>query len=384
MKVGFIYKITSCEQNTGRNRDPEACYIGQTRRQYIYLRWSGHKAGAKKWDKKRNENKKREDRHAKLYQAICFFGPDNLKIEELEKVEASDTSALQRKLDQLENYYIDFFDSIEKGWNKVRPPLIRTPNVTPSNETLADIAKDKNISYSSLRHRIIKMGEDLESAVRHLQNLKQEPCDRYEFGRQLYEHIGKLAESKIHNKYQIPRKTIEVRIRKLKNSNELPSKFDKNLNAKIWVLPEEIFAATREQEEYSVEIPTGETLKGTIIQLHATLLDLYPDKVNPNYTTVQSRLTQKNWTPEQAFGLAVPPNYTEADRLVTQEGYRYVPKAPTEHSNTKPVILHSTKEVFVSQGEFAKTYKIAEDLVSDHLVSGKTAEEVLDYYDLKP
>ena len=69
--------------------------------------------------------------------------------------------------------------------------------------------------------------------------------------------------------------------------------------------------------------------------------------------------------------------------LIEEQGYKWAVVKPSfNRQNSKPVVLKSKKEIFSSQNEFASVYGLAEDLVSDHLNAGKTAEEILIYYKL--
>ena len=75
----------------------------------------------------------------------------------------------------------------------------------------------------------------------------------------------------------------------------------------------------------------------------------------------------------------------EVKSLIEDEGYKWAVEKPDfKRQNSKPVILEWKKEIFSSQKEFSETYGLANDLVSDHIAAGKTAEEVLSYYKLTP
>ena len=71
--------------------------------------------------------------------------------------------------------------------------------------------------------------------------------------------------------------------------------------------------------------------------------------------------------------------------LIEENGYKWaVAKPDFKRQDSKPVILHSKKEVFTSQNEFADEYGLAPDLVSDHLNKGKTPEQILRHFKLNP
>ena len=134
----------------------------------------------------------------------------------------------------------------------------------------------------------------------------------------------------------------------------------------------------------SVTTPDGDVVTGTKKALHDRLKGRFPDQIPQVYQTLVARLGKKNWTTEQAFGFEYPPDLIDVKRLI-EKGYDWVPGKPDfTRQDSKPVILHSKREVFVSQKAFSEAYGLANDLVSDHIVSGKTAEEILEYYKLKP
>ena len=255
-----------------------------------------------------------------------------------------------------------------------------------SNEkSLAQVATENGIAYSSLKYRMTEKEGTIDEAVVYLKNLKNAPKTIYIYGRQRFENIISLSESKIHNPEKVRQKTLEQRIRNLKNS-ELEPKFDEQNPEIVYSLPEKIFEPARKHPHRSVTTPDGKTLTGTIKNLHDELKEAYPDLVPSGYTTVQGRIKKPNWTIEQAFGFEYPPDLLEIKPLIEEKGYTWACNKPDfKKQNSKPVVLHSRKEVFTSQEEFCKTYKgLKTDLVSDHITAGKTAEEILKYYGLVP
>jgi len=96
------------------------------------------------------------------------------------------------------------------------------------------------------------------------------------------------------------------------------------------------------------------------------------------YSTVISR-RKKGWTMEQAFGFEVPPNYTEVNKLL-KEGYSYFPEAPSSDDNTKPIVLHSLKRIYISQRHFADEHGIPADYVCDKLKAGWDADKIIHTY----
>ena len=96
------------------------------------------------------------------------------------------------------------------------------------------------------------------------------------------------------------------------------------------------------------------------------------------YSTIISR-RKKGWTMEQAFGFDVPPNYTEVNGLLPK-GYAYFPSYPTGDDNTKPIVLHSLKRIYISQRHFADEHGIPPDYVSDKLKAGWEADKIVTEY----
>ncbi len=90
--MGHIYKVT--------NKVNGKVYIGQTMRE-IFIRWKEHVRYSSYDDL---------DYKSLLYYAIRKYGADSFSIEEIEECEDS-------KLDEREQYWIDFYHSCEDGYN---------------------------------------------------------------------------------------------------------------------------------------------------------------------------------------------------------------------------------------------------------------------------
>ena len=378
MPKGWIYKITYRNAKDGINRFPIMCYVGQTRNNTVKDRFTQHKRDARNFVFKSTG---KEGNSAKLHEAMRVAGIENFGVEILEEFSYKDEAQLVSELNSAESKYISKFDSINLGWNKVAAPQsARTTQSTDFN--LAKAARDNDVHPNSLRHRINEMGETIEEAIRHLKNLATEPTIIYEYKRQHFSNIKEISESKIHNRHEVSRKTLEIRIRKLKEQ-KLFQEIDDEKNKIIYKLPESIFKKVKDKN-ISVTTPDGEVVTGTKKALHDRLKGRFPDQVPQVYQTLVARLGKKNWTAEQAFGFEYPPDLIDVKPLI-EEGYDWVPGKPDfTRQDSKPVILHSKREVFVSQKAFSEAYGLANDLVSDHIVSGKTAEEILEYYKLKP
>ncbi len=381
MMKGWIYKIYHRDSQSRLNEFPRKCYIGQTSGT-VEKRWSEHKRSCLKF--KPNPGNRLKGKHADLYEVMSLIRIENFVIDELEELEAETEDELLQVLADAENRYIDEFNSIDGGWNKVRPP--KKPVSRSREKSLAKIANESNVAYTSLLHRVKELGENIEEAIFHLKELANQPTKMYEYGRQRFECIAKVADSKIHNPNDIPCKSLEKRIRELKNKGELDIRFDEQKNENVYSLPESIFKSARKNPEISVITSEGDLVTGSIKGVHEKLLKRFPDIVPSGYTTVQGRLNKPNWDVQQSFGFEYPPDLMEVKSLIEDKDYKWACGKPDfKRQNSKPVVLHSRKEVFVSQTEFVETYKgLKTDLVSDRFTEGKTAEEILRYYGLEP
>ena len=92
---GYIYKIT--------NKINGKCYIGQTKN-HVNKRFQEHKRVSK------NKNSSIYD--YPLYRAFRKYGIENFSFEEIEKCNLDD-------LDERENYWINYFDSLCNGYNQI-------------------------------------------------------------------------------------------------------------------------------------------------------------------------------------------------------------------------------------------------------------------------
>ena len=201
---------------------------------------------------------------------------------------------------------------------------------------------------------------------------------------QLYNFIRELDE---HNKHNVPIKTLERRIR---NGN---LKKILNNNIETVFLVESIFKPVTRPKEISVKTPNGKVTEKTIKDLHDKLLPLYPDIVPDKYTTVQSRMSKKNWSNEQAFGFKYPPEYEEVEDLIIKKGYKWgeidgqikIPKFKNDYkTKTKPIILNSIKVIYFSEKDWCDAYKLTDRKTIKKLFDkGKSPEEVLKYYGRK-
>lgn len=377
---GWIYKIIYKNAKGGKNRFPGWCYIGQHRGTTIQTRFNGHKNAAKNFV---HSGSNREDgKFANLHEAMALARVENFIIEELETFDLEDEHELITLLNSRETSLIAEYDSIENGWNAVNAPQSARAKRS-TDVTLMQTANKEGVIYNSLRHRVNNLHESVEEAVKHLKEHGNNPSIVYEYKRQRFDNIGQLSKSKLHNREDVERKTLEVRIRKLKKNGYLEPEYNEERNENLFIVPDCVLRPARKHKEYSVETPDGDIITGVIVSLHKILLKRFPEHVPKAYTTVQVRIKKPNWNIQQAFGFDYPPDLMEVKPLIEDQGYKWAVTRPSfNRQNSKPVVLESKKEIFSSQGEFAKAYGLAEDLVSDHLSGGKTADEVLVYYEL--
>ncbi len=373
---GWIYKIVQIRSNDIPWMNG-MCYIGQHRNSDLKIRWNRHKRDARKYDATK---KGRGSKFAKLHQAMqTLGGVDYFELKEIEPFEHYDENQLIDLLNAAEDEYIKKNNSIKNGWNIVNAHKTNSRRKS-SEKSLSQEANDNKVSYTSLLYRVNKVGETVEEAIKHLKNNAKKPTEKYEYKRQIFKNIKEISESKLHNKNNLDKKTIERKIRELKQSNKLKIIINQNENEKIYVLVDEIFNAIKRREVYDVITPEGDELSGLIINLHKILLKRFPNDVPENYTTVQGRIKKDNWDVQQAFGFEYPPDLIEIKPLIEYEGYKWAVEKPDfrKTANYKPVVFHSSKEIFASQKEFCETFGFKDYEVSELLKTGKTPEEVRD------
>ena len=139
----------------------------------------------------------------------------------------------------------------------------------------------------------------------------------------------------------------------------------------------EIDVEEQEHEEVlSIRLPSSQVLTGdSVSHLIRQMEEGAMTHQYAKYSTIIAR-RDKGWSLEQAFWFNVPPNYTEVDAL-TADGYSYYPQLPTGSDNTKPLVLHSLKRIYISQRHFAEAHGIPADYVSDKLKEGWEPEKII-------
>ncbi len=376
---GWIYKISHRDEATGSNNFPSKCYIGQTRVK-VKDRWNQHKKACLKY--KASEDSRKRGKHADLYEVMSIIRIDNFICVEIDEFEEEDEYELATVLMHAEARYIDQYDSISSGWNAKR--AARSPVRNPNKESLYQIAKENNIAYNSLRHRIKNLNETEDEAIHHLKQKGTELKINYQYKRQSFPTINQLAESKIHNPNKLSKKTIEQRIRKLRKQNKLTENEDHSNRRLNVILTDDIFVNSK-QSKISVATPDGDKVTGTKKHVHSVLKQRYPKLVPETYQTVIARSNKSSWSLEQAFGLDYPPDLMPMKRLIEDEGYKWANDETPNFiaQDGKPVVLKRTREIFCSQSKFADAYGLPKDMVSDYL-KRMTPEAFLESKGLKP
>tara|TARA_B100000768_G_C11233755_1_gene356275 strand:+ start:50 stop:1249 length:1200 start_codon:yes stop_codon:yes gene_type:complete len=387
---GRVYKISCTEP------DVSQVYIGQTIGT-LKTRWNSHKRKAGEFPNNFN-SKKFDQKAAKLYRAMNLFHSSQLEIEELESHEYEDKNELRNKLNERENYFIEQFDSIKKGWNKIYASKIELPLEQDIEETWSSIANKFSVDVRKLMHQVNKNELSIEEAVKTIREREKKPTRQYSYGMQTYAFIKELLP---YDKNKIGKKNIERRIRDFIKNNKLKIILHKDKNIQTIYLIDDIFNLISLREKtIKVITPDANQEEGTITDLHQKLLSLYPDYVPDAYVTIQNRLNKKHpkktWTPEQAFGFRFPPGLEEVENRIKNEDYQWgeingvikIPsfkKEPNRTAKPNPIILHPIKRVYLTEKDWCDAYKLSDRKTIKKLRDeGKTNEEILEYYGKKP
>ena len=128
-----------------------------------------------------------------------------------------------------------------------------------------------------------------------------------------------------------------------------------------------------------VNLKTGKTLTAK------TRRELRQKLINKGYSvpsesTINRRINYFDWELERAFGIKVPPNYSDVEHYVDSKGYKWFPKKPTVDKNRKPVVHHPEKRVYVSQEHFAEDKGIAKEYVSEKIKKDWDTSRIIESY----
>jgi len=382
---GRIYKIYCKRPDVGK------IYIGQTRERTLQIRWNKHKRDAEELLTKKRSKSDR-GKAVKLHRAINNNSIDTMKIVELESYEFEDVNKLRNKLNQRENHFIDEFDTIKEGWNKIYASKILIPEGQDQEKTWNTFANEYDVDVRRLMHQVNNNNMNIDDAVERIRELDKQPKSQYSYGMQTYDLIKELLK---YDKNKVGKKNLERRIRDLKNQKKLRVDLDKSKNLETIYLIEDIFSPVSQRDKIvKVNTPHGQEV-GTITDLHEKLLPLYPDNVPDSYSTIQNRVDGKNfkvkWNHDQAFGFRFPPGFEEVENLIGNKGYQWgeidgVQKNPSFKKDSKritnpnPIILHSVKRIYLTEKDWCDAYKLNDRKKIKKLRDkGRTNEEILEY-----
>ena len=155
MIYGYIYKITTTKSNK--------VYIGQTTKS-VEERYKKHL-------KARNSKSKK---HLHLYLAMNKYGIDTFSVEQI------DTAIDQKDLNEKEIYWINYYDSINNGYNIA--PGGKNVNIFMSNEVKENHAI--KMKSAEVRNKISKTMHELRTIIgfsdEHKNKIKQSRKKRKE------------------------------------------------------------------------------------------------------------------------------------------------------------------------------------------------------------
>ena len=359
---GFIYRISHSKLWTMTDDDQphQLCYIGRTEKT-VAQRFQGHLRDAKKF-------KGGSDGDGKLHAVMSANGFSGFHVEELDSAETAE------ELAQKEGEYQKKYDSINNGWNKIFAPLtINKVDVSSiqisldgqvfTYQSIAHLCRELGIQNSTLTYWIKKHNLTLTDAVEKSLKARNQTRAKQEtpviIFRRPYPTLNDAVRDEKLNKHQLNEKSIRTRLKKgisLEDAFTMPpQKFRKRI--------------------LEIKTPDGLILSfHSIAEAHRELSKSY---VLPPVSTINQLFTQKKQTLEQAFGFEKRPwssRYEELEKLIFESGYRFIGE---RNGQSTPLILESTKEIFSSKKEFAKTFGIEYTTVASELKRGLTADEIL-------
>ena len=191
MFKGIIYKISSADKNISQ------VYIGQSYSSNQNLRseeikenrWSTHKRDSDKFSEKRGSKKssrKGSGKAANLHKAMGILGDENMEMDILESFEFEDENELLNKLDERENYFMDRYDSIKNGWNKIKAKNVKRPLGVSPKETWGVIASRHGVPQRRLQNRV-NNGLTIEEAVKEIKEADKNPKRILSYGKQTFD-----------------------------------------------------------------------------------------------------------------------------------------------------------------------------------------------------
>jgi len=363
MKFGIIYKITCPHWNS------ERCYIGRTE-ETKEKRLKSHIRDAKK------TKQSKKDGDGKLHKMMGGVPPEDIKIEEI------DSAKTEEELKKLEIKYIEKYDAVKKGLNKVKGARY----LTPRNEAISVIIEGKEIKAVS-KNALCRKLEIKSTTVNYWQTEKaktfQEAVDKaidaknktrakkgsIKAFRRTYDTYNELAIDISKNKYGY-------------TGRELSQKHKNDSKKKL----EEILKTPKKENKKKIKfnLPDGSVKE---FDSRALALDAWSElakafglsalKKKPPRSTVDILIT-KGQKPEQAFGLTDRPWKEELIKrgiykLIDDKGYKLT---GVLSGVGIPVVDHEKEEIFSTEKEFAKAYNYDYTTTSAKIKKGSTAEEI--------
>jgi len=237
--------------------------------------------------------------------------------------------------------------------------------VTYRATTLSDLARQANVSPSTLRYHNITKGHEIAKALRLSLEGKKEEKERIE-KRKLtafrvdFDSVSALAKSDL-NKLKIDKKILQKRIYKLGMTPELA--------LKTVIKPR--------KNKQKLTLPDGKTMTFDSIEGSYNYLkeNFAGHKLNA-LSTVRQYLS-RGMEPEIAFGLKNPNWQLKNSNLERLLEKGYVLTGELKPS-CKPIVIHRDKEIFSSIKEFCNARDFDYSNVSKLLKTGKTAEQIID------
>jgi len=124
-------------------------------------------------------------------------------------------------------------------------------------------------------------------------------------------------------------------------------------------------------DDYSPPEEISLTLENGKIITAYTREGLYQILIKKGYkllpmTHINTRI-KRRWELERAFGIKVPPNYSEVESYVEEIGYIWFPVRPTLDKNRTPLVSHFEKRIYIAQNYFCEDKGIPTWYVSEKL-----------------
>jgi hypothetical protein len=136
----------------------------------------------------------------------------------------------------------------------------------------------------------------------------------------------------------------------------------------------------RPREEISLTLETGTRITAL------TREELRQKLIRKGYSpppigTINRRINDFEWELERAFGIKVPPNYSEVEHYIDKEGYKWFPKKPTEDSSRIPLVSDFEDRVYIAQKYFCEDKGIPDWYVSEKLQLGWNSATIIMRYE---